>query len=82
MIAEIAKDYRGVLCRRCREPIPISVKVASLHDEIEASEPSAPHAFVARCRMCDGESVYAMGEIQVIEGTPPARRLRARAAGR
>ena len=81
MIAEIAKDYRGVLCRRCHEPIPVSPKIVSLQDEIEFREGSEPHAFIARCRVCDHESVYAMSDIRRFEGKPRNRRSRAQAAG-
>jgi len=81
MIAEIAKNYRGVLCRRCHEPIPVSSKVMSLQDEIDLGNGSAPHAFILRCRLCDHESVYAMSAICRLEGEPRSRTPRARAAG-
>ena len=81
MFAEAVKEYRGVLCRRCCEPIPISAKVASLRDEVEASDASAPHSFIARCRICHHESIYALSHIRVFEGEPRPRRLKARAAG-
>ena len=81
MIAELAKSYRAVLCVRCNEPIPISAKVASLQDEIEHQETNAPHAFVARCKLCEYERVYAITDIRRLDGEPRRRMSRTRAAG-
>jgi len=72
--------YRAVLCRRCNQPIPVSAKVASLQDEFEFTETDAPGGFVARCRVCEHESVYAITAVQRLEGEPRKRTLRARAA--
>jgi hypothetical protein len=80
MIAELAKGYRGVPCRWCHAAIPVSATVATL-EEVETSESSAPRAFTARCRVCDGESVYAVSDIRTLEGEPRRRTTRARAAG-
>ena len=57
MIAE-SKSYLGVPCLRCGERIVVSAKVVSIQAEIENGELNAPHAFVARSRMCEYESVY------------------------
>ena len=81
MIAEIAKDYRGVLCRRCHEPVPVSSKVISLQDEIEFRETHASCAFTLRCRICDHESVYAMTDVRRFEGDPRSRRFKSRVVG-
>jgi hypothetical protein len=81
MIAELIRKYRGVLCSRCREPIPVSGKVASLQDEREYREMQTPLAFTLRCRICEEEGVYAMRDIQKFDGEPRARISRARAAG-
>jgi hypothetical protein len=71
--------YRGVSCSRCREPIPVSARVIGLQHEVGA--------FTLRCKVCMGESVYAVTEIQDFEGEPRSRRsasyqnsLRSRAA--
>jgi hypothetical protein len=79
MIAELAKEYRGVLRRRCNAPVPVSSKVVSLQDELEFVETSGQRAFIARCRLCECESVYATSDIQMFDGEPRKRGSRARA---
>ncbi len=81
MIAELVKSYYGVSCIWCREPIPVSAKVASLREEIDHQETNTPHTFVARCKLCEYESVYAINGVEIFEGEPRKRTSRARAAG-
>jgi len=80
MIPELMRSYRGVLCRRCNEPIPVSPKV-SLQDEFEYSKADAPGGFVARCRVCEYENVYPIAQLRSFEGEPRSRNARRRAAG-
>jgi hypothetical protein len=75
MIAQ-SKSYHGVCCVRCGKPIPISAKVVSIQDEIEQGEQNVPHAFVARCPLCEHESVYAVSDIHRFVGEPPKRHRR------
>jgi hypothetical protein len=81
MIAELMKSYPGVSCIWCSEPIPVSAKVASLRQESAHGETNSPYAFVARCKVCEYESVYAISGIEIFEGEPRKRTSKARAAG-
>jgi len=74
MNTELMQSYRAVHCARCNEPIPVSTKVAGLFDEIEHCETMLPYAFTARCVLCEYESVYAIGDIREVQGTPRRRR--------
>jgi hypothetical protein len=72
VIAEL-RSYFGVTCFRCGEPILVSAKVVGLQEEIARRETNAPLAFVARCRRCELESVYAIRQVQKFEGEPRSR---------
>lgn len=81
LIAELAKESRAVLCRRWMDPIPVPSRVVDLQDEIEFKETSASHAFAVRCRLCECESIYAIGDIRNFNGEPRKRTSRAKIAG-
>src|SRR3974377_2053355 len=72
------KSYRGVSCVRCGQPIPFYAKIVSLQDEIARGEEDVPHAFTARCQMCEQESVYEMKDLKKFNGQPPIRLTKAR----
>jgi hypothetical protein len=52
------KSYRGVRRLRCGQPIPVSAQVVSLQDQIAQGGENVPHAFTARCQICEQECVY------------------------
>jgi|SRR5580658_3886068 hypothetical protein len=78
------QSYAGVVCRCCRQPIPLPAIIVSMASEIggrESSlrENSQGRVFSLRCRACDKEMPYRASEIVDFEGTPrprvsPARR--------
>lgn len=76
MIQEAAtRHYSAVLCRTCREPIPVPAIVISLSRD-EKSEAGAPErVFTLRCRACESESPYRSGQIIEVEGEPKSRRF-------
>jgi len=81
MIAELKINYRGVLCNRCNEPIPVPSKVISLQDEIEHRKTGTRGAFTVRCRLCEYEGVYSIQDIRSFDGEPRLRSLTWRTSG-
>lgn len=75
-----AQCYRGVVCRRCRQPIPLPgiVERLSRGDEESSSGERTIRSFHLRCRVCECEKTYHTGDIAEFEGTP---RTRSRAHG-
>ncbi|MFY9691167.1 MAG: hypothetical protein WA369_01670 [Candidatus Acidiferrales bacterium] len=69
--------YAGVVCRCCRQAIPLPSIVLSMAAEIDGDPSSLEtvqaRVFSLRCRACDKEMPYRVDEIVDFEGTPRAR---------
>jgi hypothetical protein len=78
MVHEAKKEsYRGVLCRWCRQPIPVPSIVAVL-DRAESKESCQPdglnaRVFHLRCRACEYEYLYKSSDVVDFEGRPRPR---------
>jgi hypothetical protein len=78
MIAEVKQKYRGVLCRHCRQAIPLSPSAERRESEFEDQAPNGAaeftmRAFTLRCRACDGEGLYTPADVIDCDGTPRMR---------
>jgi hypothetical protein len=63
--------YRGVLCFRCKQPIPLPTTIA---DRLPIRpEDFRTGVFAIRCRTCHKESLYVESNFVECEGAPPAR---------
>ena len=88
MIVEAKQQYRGVLCRRCRQPIPLSPFAAGKECGFKQQESSARDestvlsftvsSFTLRCRVCEGEGFYTALDVIDCNGTPRMRSSQAR----
>jgi hypothetical protein len=79
MNQEVKKQrYRGVLCRSCRQPIPLPaiVESAGKRPESEYAREQTRTAFCLRCRACEKELPYRISEVQDFDGTPRVRTSR------
>lgn len=74
MIQEMKMErYRGVLCRNCRQPIPLPAIVISLENAAEKDPEKPARAFHLRCRACEYENTYRSTDIADFDGTPRPR---------
>jgi hypothetical protein len=88
MIVEAKRQYRGVLCLHCRQPIPLSSLAASKECGFKEQEASGRDeftvrsftvcSFTLRCRVCDGEGLYTALDVIDCDGTPRIRSSQAR----
>jgi len=82
------QSYPGVLCRSCRQPIPLPTVVGLVPAGQPADRATSPElanevqkarVFSLRCRACDKERPYKRSDITSFEGTPKPRILSLRA---
>ncbi len=88
MILEAKQQYRGVLCLRCRQPIPLSRFAAGEECGFRPQEASGRDestvlsftvsSFTLRCRVCEGEGLYTALDVIDCNGTPRIRSSQAR----
>jgi hypothetical protein len=83
MIGEAKQQYRGVLCRHCRQAIPLSPSAALKEKECEDPRSIDLHEFALcsfslRCRVCHGEGQYTVLDVIDCDGTPRIRRPQSR----
>jgi len=67
-----AQQYSAVLCRSCRQPIPLPAIVAG------SSQDDPGRVFTLRCWTCYSEKPYRVTEIVAFEGVPKPRVARTR----
>ena len=71
MIHEATHDvYRGVLCFRCMEPIPVSSKLAGPWGESNCQELNPTYSFPLRCRVCEEEGIYLSATFMISKESP------------
>ena len=69
------RTYSAVLCRACREPIPVPAIVIQLQNENQnLHEAKHDRVFRLRCRSCEAEKPYRASQIIEVEGEPKRRR--------
>jgi len=77
------QHYSAVLCRSCRQPIPLPAIVVSMasrrqRDSESGFQDNSGCVFTLRCRTCDKETPYRVTDIVDFEGAPKPRLVRAR----
>jgi hypothetical protein len=81
----IQQSYRGVLCKSCRQPIPLPSILLKMEQAVVGKEPSLAHGhdgrvFSLRCRACEREKPYRSSEVSDFAGAPRTRVSRASSA--
>lgn len=76
------EQYHGVLCRYCRQPIPVPAIVIGMEEAAEREtaygQEQGDRVFTLRCRSCESEHPYRSKDIEVLEGIPKLRTSRSR----
>ena len=71
------RTYSAVLCRACRQPIPVPGIVIRLQKESPVDSDGQQHdrVFRLRCRSCEAEKPYRASQIVELNGEPKPRRV-------
>jgi hypothetical protein len=76
MIQEATRpQYSAVMCRHCRQPIPVPpivIRMETLSSVEEGAQ--TDRVFTVRCRSCECEHPYRSSQIVQVEGEPKGRR--------
>jgi hypothetical protein len=70
-------QYSAVMCRHCREPIPVPaivIRMEALASAQDSETGQTERVFTLRCRVCEGENPYRSSQITKVEGEPKGRR--------
>jgi len=62
----IQTEFRGVSCRRCGKPIRLSASLLKREAALRSAESGqelSSRVFLARCRRCHAEAIFALGQI-------------------
>ena len=88
MLVQAKRQYPGVLCFHCRQPIPLSSFAVSKECGFKQQEASSRDestvrsftvsSFTLRCRVCRGEGRYTALDVIGCNGTQRMRRSQAR----
>ena len=71
--ALVQRNFRGVLCRYCGRPIPISASILGREFTFKQNESiflqqGFSIAFSHRCKRCAGEAIYALSQVLDCKG--------------
>jgi len=70
------QKQRGVVCRHCSRPIPLSSSILKREASLGAGEPETSQqwrsrVFTQRCRRCGVEAIYAQNLIVELDEPEP-----------
>ena len=77
------QQYRGVVCRCCRQPILLPAIVVNIHaaiqdNGVDSDQSDFNRVFSLRCRSCHSERPYQTSEVVTFNGVPKVHRSRSR----
>jgi hypothetical protein len=77
----VQQSYRGVRCMSCRQPIPLPAFLIETDARFrglsrEVADEHCARVFSLRCRVCEREKPYRIGDVLDFEGEPRMRASR------